>query len=590
MQDTSTILVEPGCRAEITKYGDVSITVNSTSPRADRGFRHTGTLGNHVESKSHLTVDARVDPIQLSIFSNLFMSIAEQMGRILERTSISVNIKERLDFSCAIFDETGGLVANAPHVPVHLGAMSEAVREQIRLQGEKLETGDVLVSNHPSAGGSHLPDITVITPVWQNRKPIFFVASRGHHAEIGGISPGSMPPFSRVLEEEGACIKSFKLVTGGSFNETGIRELFFAPGKIRRAPHLAAISGTRRITDNISDLKAQVAANQRGVDLLVEMIEQYSLPVVQAYMHHIQGNAEQAVRNMFQRLSLSRGLAEVDTVTARDFLDDGSPIVLHLTIDRRDGSALFDFRGTGAEIWGNLNAPRAVTQSALVYSLRCLIQEDIPLNQGCLNPIEVIIEDGSLLAPSEQAAVVGGNVLTSQRVTDVVLKAFKAAAASQGCTNNLTFGNDRFGYYETIGGGAGAGPSWHGQSAVHTHMTNTRITDPEILERRYPVILREFSIRKGTGGHGKFNGGDGMIREIEFLEPLNVAILSERRAFAPYGLDGGEPGMQGQNLFIRQNGRVLNLGGKNEIRAHAGDRIRIMTPGGGGFGKAATRR
>ena len=589
MQDTSTILVEPGCRAEITKFGDVSITVSPTHPRADRSFRHTGT-GNHLESKGRLTVNDRVDPIQLSIFSNLFMSIAEQMGRILERTAISVNIKERLDFSCAIFDETGGLVANAPHVPVHLGAMSEAVREQVRLQGEKLKTGDVLVSNHPSAGGSHLPDITVITPVWQNRKAIFFVASRGHHAEIGGISPGSMPPFSRVLEEEGACIESFKLVTGGSFNETGIRELLFAPGKIRRAPHLAAISGTRRIKDNISDLKAQVAANQRGVDLLVEMIEQYSLPVVQAYMHHIQGNAEQAVRNMFQRLSLSRGLAEVDTVTARDFLDDGSPIILHLTIDRRDGSATFDFRGTGAEIWGNLNAPRAVTQSALIYSLRCLIQEDIPLNQGCLNPIEVIIEDGSLLAPSEQAAVVGGNVLTSQRVTDVVLKAFKAAAASQGCTNNLTFGNERFGYYETIGGGAGAGPSWHGQSAVHTHMTNTRITDPEILERRYPVILREFSIRKGTGGHGTFNGGDGMIREIEFLEPLNVAILSERRAFAPYGLDGGEPGMQGQNLFIRQDGRVLNLGGKNEIRAQAGERIRIMTPGGGGFGKAATRR
>ena len=587
MQDTSTILVEPECQVEITKYGDVSITVSPKTFNAAVDFQDSNTIAHRRGKVSSLNVSTQVDPIQLSIFSNLFMSIAEQMGRILERTSISVNIKERLDFSCAIFDETGGLVANAPHVPVHLGAMSEAVRQQNRLQGNNLKTGDVLVSNHPAAGGSHLPDITVITPVWKNRKPIFFVASRGHHAEIGGISPGSMPPFSRVLEEEGACIKSFKLVSDGSFNENGIRDLLFAPGKIQRAPDQTAIRGTRRISDNISDLKAQVAANQRGVDLLSEMIEHYSLPVVQAYMHHIQSNAEEAVRDMFQKLSLSQGLAEVDTVSAEDFLDDGSPIKLHLTIDRRNGSAVFDFNGTGAEMWGNLNAPRAVTQSALIYSLRCLIKEDIPLNQGCLNPIEVIIEDGSLLAPSEHAAVVGGNVLTSQRITDVVLKAFKAAAASQGCTNNLTFGSDQFGYYETIGGGAGAGPTWHGQSAVHTHMTNTRITDPEILERRYPVVLREFSIRKGSGGQGKFKGGDGMIREIEFLQPLNVAILSERRTFAPFGLEGGESGMRGHNLFIQQSGRVLNLGGKNEIRAQIGDRIRIMTPGGGGFGKAA---
>ncbi len=584
MQETSTILIEPGCQAEITKYGDVSIRVSAKDGKADRDSRYGGAQTGRRGKTSRLKSSTRVDPIQLSVFSNLFMSIAEQMGRILERTSISVNIKERLDFSCAIFDETGGLVANAPHVPVHLGAMSEAVRQQIRLQGNNLKAGDVLVTNHPTAGGSHLPDITVITPLWHNNKPIFFLASRGHHAEIGGISPGSMPPFSRLLKEEGACIKSFKLVSKGSFNEAGIRQLLFAPGMIRRAPDQAAISGTRRISDNISDLKAQVAANQTGLDLLLEMIDHYSLPVTQAYMHHIQSNAEEAVRNMFQQLSHSRGLAEVDTVCAEDFLDDGSPIALQLTIDRRDGSAIFDFRGTGPELWGNLNAPRAVTQSALIYSLRCLIQEDIPLNQGCLNPIRVIIEDGSLLAPSEHAAVVGGNVLTSQRITDVVLKAFKAAAASQGCTNNLTFGNDHFGYYETIGGGAGAGPSWHGQSAVHTHMTNTRITDPEILERRYPVVLREFSIRKGTGGAGKFKGGDGIIREIEFLEPLNVAILSERRTFAPYGLEGGAPGQRGQNLFIRKNGRVLNLGGKNEIRAHAGDRIRIMTPGGGGYG------
>ena len=305
-------------------------------------------------------------------------------------------------------------------------------------------------------------------------------------------------------------------------------------------------------------------------------------------MHHIQNNAEEAVRNLLKELSEREGLAEVDTVAAKDYLDDSSEIVLHLTIDRRDGSAIFDFTGTGPELWGNLNAPRAVTHSAILYSLRCLIDQEIPLNQGCLNPIEVIIEDGSLLAPSENAAVVGGNVLTSQRITDVILKAFRACAASQGCMNNFTFGNENFGYYETIGGGAGAGPEWHGQSGVHTHMTNTRITDPEILERRYPVMLREFSIRKDSGGSGKFKGGNGLIREVEFLEPLNTAILSERRVHQPYGLNGGVSGKSGLNIFFRNDGSKLHLGGKNEIHAEAGDRIRIETPGGGWYGKVGT--
>jgi len=573
MQNTSTILVEPGCTAEITEYGDVLLNVETKT------FREIGT---------------QADPVQVSIFGNLFMSIAEQMGRTLQRTAISTNIKERLDFSCAIFDETGGLVANAPHQPVHLGAMSEAVRQQVKLQGDNLKEGDVLLTNHPIAGGSHLPDITVISPVWQGEKPIFYIASRGHHADIGGISPGSMPPFSRELKEEGACIKTFKVVENGIFNEDGITELLQAPGKIVRNPGEPAISGTRLLSDNLSDLKAQVAANQRGIDLLLEMVEHYSsedvpgLPIVQAYMHHIQNNAEEAVRNMLKELSEREGLAEVDTVAAKDYLDDGSEIVLHLTIDRRDGSAIFDFTGTGPELWGNLNAPRAVTHSAILYSLRCLIDQEIPLNQGCLNPIKVIIEDGSLLAPSENAAVVGGNVLTSQRITDVILKAFRACAASQGCMNNFTFGNENFGYYETIGGGAGAGPNWHGQSGVHTHMTNTRITDPEILERRYPVMLREFSIRKDSGGSGKFKGGNGLIREVEFLEPLNTAILSERRVHQPYGLNGGGPGKSGLNLFIRKDGSKLHLGGKNEIIAEAGDRIRIETPGGGGYGKVGT--
>ena len=564
MQNTSTILVEPGCSAEITEYGDVVLSVET------RTFREIGT---------------QADPVQVSIFGNLFMSIAEQMGRTLQRTAISTNIKERHDFSCAIFDETGGLVANAPHQPVHLGAMSEAVRQQVKLQGKTLKVGDVLLTNHPIAGGSHLPDITVVTPVWQNGEAIFYIASRGHHADIGGISPGSMPPFSRTLKEEGACIKTFKLVENGIFNEAGITELLLAPGKITRKPGEPAISGTRLLSDNLSDLKAQVAANQRGVDLLLEMVEHYSLEVVQAYMHHIQTNAEEAVRSMLKALSVREGLAEVDTVKANDFLDDGSEIVLLLTIDHREGSAIFDFSGTGPEIWGNLNAPRAVTHSAILYSLRCLIDQEIPLNQGCLNPIQVIIEDGSLLAPSENAAVVGGNVLTSQRITDVILKAFRACAASQGCMNNFTFGNENFGYYETMGGGAGAGPHWHGQSGVHTHMTNTRITDPEILERRYPVMLREFSVRKNSGGSGKFIGGDGLVREVEFLEPLNAAILSERRVHQPYGLNSGEPGKSGLNLFFRNDGTILFLGGKNEIHAETGDRIRIETPGGGGFGR-----
>ena len=564
LQDTSTIVIEPDCRAEISEYGDVLI---------------------HVEARTHREIGITRDPIQLSIFGNLFMSIAEQMGRTLQRTSISTNIKERLDFSCAIFDPTGGLVANAPHLPVHLGAMSEAVRQQVRIQGDNLRPGDVLVTNHPQAGGSHLPDITVITPCWQDGEPLFYVASRGHHADIGGITPGSMPPFSRTLAEEGACLKSFKLVENGIFNEAGITELLEAPAHIPRLPGELPIAGTRLLADNISDLKAQVAANQRGIDLLQEMVEHWSLEVVQAYMQHIQDNAEESVRLMLQQLSVREKLPEVGTIHSVDYLDDGSPIHLALTIDRRDGSACFDFAGTGTELWGNLNAPKAVTYSAVLYALRSLIRQDMPLNQGCLNSIEIRIPDGSLLSPSEEAAVVGGNVLTSQRITDVILKAFGACAASQGCMNNLTFGNDRFGYYETIGGGAGAGPSWHGQSGVHTHMTNTRITDPEILERRFPVLLREFSIRKGSGGKGEFNGGDGLVRELEFLEKLQVAILSERRSHAPYGMAGGEDGQCGRNLFLRKNGPVLNLGGKNEIQAQPQDRFRIETPGGGGWGQ-----
>ena len=563
IHDTTTIVIEPDCSAHITDAGDVEIKVGGiSSPDYGRA----------------------VDPVRLSIFSHLFMSIAEQMGRMLQKTAISTNMKERLDFSCALFGPKGDLVANAPHLPVHLGAMSAAVKEQIRRRENDLYPGDVLVSNHPCAGGSHLPDITVMTPVFKNGEIIFWVAVRGHHADIGGISPGSMPPNSKTLEEEGAFIESFKLVKNGEFQEEGIKNILTAPGKRAPVHGRPAISGARLLSDNISDLKAQVAAGQKGIDLVLEMVEQYGLDVVLAYMKHVQDAAEDAVRTQLKRLSQSKGLAQLATINAVDYLDDGSPIQLALTIDRRYGSAVFDFTGTGPEIWGNCNTPRAVTDSAILYCLRSLIQKDLPLNHGCMLPVRALVPRGSLLDPSEKAAVVGGNVLTSQRVVDVILRAFGTTAASQGCMNNFTFGNDRFGYYETIGGGAGAGPTWHGQSGVHTHMTNTRITDPEILERRYPILLHEFSIRKNSGGKGRFDGGNGLIREVEFLEPMNAAILSERRVFAPYGLDGGKDGLRGENLFIHKDGRIVNLGSKNEIPAGPGDRIRIMTPGGGGYG------
>ncbi|MBN2808633.1 MAG: hydantoinase B/oxoprolinase family protein, partial [Deltaproteobacteria bacterium] len=569
MHDTATILVEPESEARISDSGDVEIRVLRCGSMA-------------------LSAATAVDPVQLAIFSNLFMSIAEQMGRTLQKTSISTNIKERLDFSCALFGPGGELVANAPHLPVHLGAMSEAVKAQIRLHDGIFQEGDVLVSNHPAAGGSHLPDITVITPVLREGRVIFFVASRGHHADIGGISPGSMPPFSRLLVEEGAAFASFKLVAGGIFQEAGISALLEAPGQMVRAAEEKKISGTRTIADNLSDLKAQVAANRKGIELIFEMIAHYGLEVVQAYMSHVQDCAEAAVRRALKGLAATAaadGDAAVGAVfRARDFMDDGTPICLTLTIDRKEGSGIFDFSGTGLQVWGNTNAPLAVTKSAILYALRCLIKEELPLNHGVLLPIKIMVEPGCLLDPDAEAAVVGGNVLTSQRVVDVILKAFGVAAASQGCMNNLTFGNQHFGYYETLGGGAGAGPGWHGQSGVHTHMTNTRITDPEILERRYPVLLREFSLRPNSGGAGHFRGGDGLVREIEFLAPLNAAILSERRVFAPYGLKGGSSGARGQNTFIRADGRKVNLGGKNEIRVAVGDRLRIETPGGGGYG------
>ncbi|TFY54617.1 hypothetical protein EVJ58_g8756 [Rhodofomes roseus] len=464
------------------------------------------------------------DPILLTLFANRFMSVAEAMGRSLQQTAISTNIKERLDFSCALFAPDGDLVANAPFIPIHLGSMSFAVRYQMQLHGKSLKPGDVLMTNSPWAGGSHLPDITIISPVFDTKthEIIFFTASRGHHADIGGILPGSMPPTSTSIFEEGAQIESFKIVDGGVYDHDGLVEYM-----VHKPAQYPGSSGCRNIKDVESDLKAQIAANHKGIQLIQAIVDDYGLETVQEYMHHIRSNAEQSVRNLLRDAAKRAG---TNILEAIDYLDDGSPIRLKVTINEAEGSAVCDFTGTGCEVRGNLNAPISVVHSAVIYCMRAMLDMDIPLNAGCLVPITVVIPEGSLLSPSRTAAVCGGNVLTSQRMVDVVLKAFRACAASQGCTNNLTFGaggKDKdgnnvtgWGYYETIAGGSGAGPGWHGTSGVHTHITNTRIGDVEILERRYPLLVHQFGIRPGSGGKGKWRGGDGVVREIEFTEGL----------------------------------------------------------------------
>ena len=607
---TQTIVVTPEASALLIH---THIVINI-------GESGDGAAENKINTKE-------VDPIMLSIFAHRFMAIAEQMGRALQKTSVSTNVKERLDYSCALFDATGGLVANAPHLPVHLGSMSTCVRKQAEIWKGKLKRGDVLVSNHPMFGGTHLPDITVITPAFDGDEIVFYVASRAHHADIGGILPGSMPPHSRELFQEGARIESEKLVSEGQFNEERITELL-----LKEPAKHPGCSGTRCLADNLNDLKAQIAANQKGISLISSLIEDYGGEVVQFYMKSIQENAELSVRNLLKQVSKR---FEGQDLSAIDYMDDGSPIQLKVTIDAGKGEAVFDFTGTGPEVYANTNAPEAVTYSAIIYCLRCLISEDIPLNQGCLKPITVQIPKKSFLSPSGTAAVVGGNVLTSQRVTDVVLKAFRACAASQGDCNNLTFGFGGnvegeeevrgFGYYETIAGGSGAGPTWDGTDGVHTHMTNTRITDAEVFERRYPVILREFALRPGSGGKGQHRGGDGVVRDIEFRIPVQVSILSERRVYHPYGLEGGEDAACGKNLWVKRvekvknsdddveqegsgsgtsqgqkaaaNGttsddvleenedfRYINLGAKNTASMKPGERIIVMTPGGGGWG------
>ncbi|EDW56778.1 GM15915 [Drosophila sechellia] len=541
----STIVVEPECGIQVTQFGDLIMDVK--------------TGGKH-------GINADLDPVHLSIFSHRFMSIAEQMGRVLQRTSISTNIKERLDFSCALFGPDGGLVSNAPHIPVHLGAMQETVQYQLTVRGETLKNGDVILANHPSAGGSHLPDLTVITPVFYEThpRPVFFVASRGHHADIGGITPGSMPPHSTSLAQEGAAFKSFLIVENGLFQEQQIIEQLTTPSAVQGA----------------------IAAHHKGIQLVAELIGSYGLNVVQAYLSDILNNAEVAVRDMLRCIGRDTLKHSASTaLEAKEFMDDGSPIALKVTIDAEHGSALCDFTGSGVEVWGNCNAPRAITLSALIYCLRCMVGHDVPLNQGCLAPIQVIIPKNSILDPSEGAAVVGGNVQTSQRIVDTVLKAFGVCAASQGCMNNITIGDESWGYYETVAGGAGAGPGWHGAGGVHTHMTNTRITDPEILELRYPMILKRFCLRTdGSGGRGQFNGGEGVERDLLFRKPVTLSVLTERRTLQPYGLVGGESGKSGRNLVVKRDGRVIALAGKTCIDVEAGDTFAMKTPGGGGYG------
>ncbi|KAI9900015.1 hypothetical protein N3K66_004277 [Trichothecium roseum] len=590
---TQTIVVTPKASALVTG-SHVIINIDEDAPTTEA---HTTGSGGEV------------DPIMLSIFGHRFMAIAEQMGRALQKTSVSTNVKERLDFSCAIFDATGGLVANAPHLPVHLGSMSTCVRRQAEIWKGKLEKGDVIISNHPSYGGTHLPDVTLLMPAFDSKGEniLFYAASRAHHADIGGITAGSMPPHSRELYQEGASIVSEKLVSGGKFDEQRVIDLFYnEPAKY------PGCSGTRCLADNINDLRAQVSANQKGISLIETLIEEYGEETVQFYMVNIQKNAELCVRRLLK--DVYKRFQGKD-LSAVDFMDDGSPIQLKVRIDADKGEAEFDFAGTGPQVYGNVNAPEAITYSAIIYCLRCLISDDIPLNQGCLRPINVKIPPKSILSPSAGAAVVGGNVLTSQRITDVIFKAFEACAASQGCCNNLTFGfggnqtgQDAvkgFGYYETIAGGSGAGPYWEGTSGVHVHMTNTRITDSEIFERRYPVLLREFSIRDGSGGKGQHRGGDGVVRDIEFRIPLQVSILSERRVYHPYGLSGGEDGACGLNVWVRNvekpeweqpkgggkeyEERRINLGAKNSAAMNAGDRIIVNTPGGGGWGPATAK-
>lgn len=506
------------------------------------------------------------DPVYLEIFKNLYQSIAEQMGITLQNTASSVNIKERLDFSCAIFDAEGLLVANAPHIPVHLGSMSESVRSLIKDKGNTLQSGNVYLSNNPYNGGTHLPDVTAITPVFDELKQhiLFYVASRGHQADIGGITPGSMPPQSKTVDEEGILFDNFLLVEQGKLREKELREV------LANNPY-----PSRNPEQNLADFQAQIAANEKGVQELRKMVAQYGLPTVQAYMKFVQNNAEESVRKA------------IDVLKDGKFtylMDNGAQIKVKVTIDSKNRSAIIDFTGTSKQLLSNFNAPKAVTQAAVLYVFRTLVDDNIPLNAGCLNPLNLIIPEGCMLNPTYPAAVVAGNVETSQAVVDALYGALGVLAASQGTMNNFTFGNEQYQYYETICGGSGAGSTFDGTDAVHTHMTNSRLTDPEVLEFRYPVLVESFSIRPDSGGKGKHKGGNGMIRKIRFLEPMTANILSNHRIIPTFGLAGGEPGKVGRNSVQREDGTVEEVESTATVEMKSGDIFIIETPGGGGYG------
>jgi 5-oxoprolinase (ATP-hydrolysing) len=557
----ATTVVEPGWQAEVTRLGH--LVLERVVPRPAR-----------------VAIGTRVDPVMLEIFNNLYMSIAEQMGLRLANTAYSVNIKERLDFSCALFDRQGQLIANAPHMPVHLGSMGESVRTVMRENAGTMKPGDVYVLNAPYNGGTHLPDVTVITPVFDDpgRGILFYVGSRGHHADIGGITPGSMPPDSRVVEEEGVLIDNFRLVDGGRLREQEMRALLGSG----RYP-------SRNVEQNLADLRAQVAANEKGVQELRRMVVHFGLDVVNAYMQHVQDNAEEAVRRV------------IDVLRDGEFtyeMDNGGVIRVRISIDKSRRNASIDFTGTSAQLPDNFNAPSAVCMAAVLYVFRTLVDDDIPLNAGCLKPLQVTIPEGSMLRPRYPAAVVAGNVETSQCITDALYGALGVMAASQGTMNNFTFGDAHYQYYETISGGSGAGVvgtsaegspegsprGFDGTDCVQTHMTNSRLTDPEVLEWRFPVLLEGFEIRRGSGGAGHWRGGDGAVRRIRFLEAMTAAILSGHRRIPPYGLAGGFPGAAGRNWVERSNGDVLELPGAGKAEMGQGDVFVIETPGGGGYG------
>ncbi|QXE37917.1 hydantoinase B/oxoprolinase family protein [Streptomyces sp. GMY02] len=545
----ATTVVEPGWRATAGEHGHLLLT--RVRPRPSR-----------------TAVGTDVDPVLLEVFNNLFMAIAEQMGVRLENTAHSVNIKERLDFSCALFDAEGNLIANAPHIPVHLGSMGESIKEVLRRNEDTLRPGDVYAINDPYHGGTHLPDVTVVTPVFDTagERLDFLVASRGHHAEIGGVTPGSMPAFSRTVQEEGVLFDNWLLVRDGRFREAETRRLLTTARYPSRDPDT-----------NLADLRAQIAANEKGIAELARMVDQFSLPVVQAYMGHVRRNAEESVRRI---------LAGLDDGSYRYETDGGAVIEVALRVDRAARSAVLDFTGSSPQLPGNFNAPTSVVMAAVLYVFRTLVADDIPLNSGCLEPLEVRVPDGSMLAPAYPAATVAGNVETSQAVTGALYAALRVQAEGSGTMNNLTFGNDRVQYYETVASGSGAGDGFDGADAVQTHMTNSRLTDPEVLEWRYPVRVDAFAVRDGSGGPGRWHGGDGVVRRIRFLEPMTVALLTGHRRVPPYGMAGGGLGARGANEVERADGTVTPLRGVDSAEVGPGDVLVMRTPGGGGYGEA----